>query len=202
MESVFRKIVTAFLIVVAVNFTALAQSYNEAEAINELLNERDIEIKKILGPKGSKHTDEQRDQLKLMINDIIDFHYMAKIALQETYYEINDEARENFVDLFASIIRDQSLAKLDIYRAEVTYENIDVTGDSAFVQTLAELENVRTPVSYTMLKRDNRWFIGDMIIDDVSTAKSYQRSFQSVIKRKGFDALLTSLKKRAARNKG
>ena len=97
------------------------------------------------------------------------------------------------------MIRDNSLTKLDIYRACVTYKNISIEGDKALVQTIAELDEARTPVDYKMKWRDDEWVITDMSIDDVYTAESYNRQFQRIIARRGFDALMKSLRKRAAR---
>ncbi|MDX1638976.1 MAG: ABC transporter substrate-binding protein, partial [Balneolaceae bacterium] len=102
---------------------------------------------------------------------------------------------------FSTIIRDQSLNKLDIYRADVEYRDIDVNGDSAFVETIAILEDVRTPVFYDMFYEEEKkqWVITDMTIDDVSTADSYRRQFQNIIRKRGYDYLLNTLKKRAAK---
>ncbi|MEO1023803.1 MAG: ABC transporter substrate-binding protein, partial [Bacteroidota bacterium] len=63
----------------------------------------------------------------------------------------------------------------------------------------AELEDVRTPVSYEMEYKNSEWVITDMTIDDVSTAESYNKQFQRIIKRRGFEPLLKSLRKRAAK---
>ncbi len=181
----------------SVSSTGLAQS--EANEIRELLESRDVEIKELLGPSGTDYTQEQRDQLKDIINDVIHYRSMAQYALGNTYDELSSETREEFVSLFSTIIRDNSLNRLDIYRANVIYENIDVNGDSAYVETTAELENVRTTVAYNMELIDSTWMITDMTIDEVSTAESYNRQFQSIIRQRGFDALLESLRRRAAR---
>ncbi len=50
-----------------------------------------------------------------------------------------------------------------------------------------------------MALKGNEWVITDMIIDDVSTAEAYNRQFQRIITKKGFNSLLESLRKRAAR---
>ncbi len=185
------------IMLIAVSSVAAQSAENE---IREMLDERDDEIKELLGPKGTEHTQEQRDKLKDIINDVIDYRAMAQRALGNTYDEISDEQREEFVSLFATIIRDNSLNRLDIYRAEVTYNSIEVENDSAFVRTIAQLENVRTSVDYSMQKKDDDWMITDMSIDEVSTADSYNRQFQSIIRQRGFDALLQSLQRRAARS--
>ena len=176
-----------------------ASAQTDAAGIQSLLEERDEEIKDILGPEGSEYTEEQRETLKTIINGIIDFETMSKTALDDTYEEISEENRKEFVDLFSTIIRDNSLTKLDIYRAEVSYNEINIEGEEALVQTMAELDEVRTPVDYRMEWKNGEWVITDMSIDDVYTAESYRRQFQRIIARRGFDALMDSLRKRAAR---
>lgn len=178
---------------------AIQADEDPEQEIRSLLESRDQEIKDLLGPRGEEHTAEQREQLRDIINDVIDFRAMAQQALGSTYDEITDEQREEFVSLFATIIRDQSLNRLDIYRAEVTYEDIEVENGEAKAHTIARLENVRTPVNYVMKKDESEWVITDMVIDEVSTADSYNRQFQSIIRQRGFDALLDSLRRRAAR---
>lgn len=173
---------------------------SEADSIRAMLESRDQEIKEILGPSGTEYTQQQRDRLKDIINGVIDYRSMAQQALGDTYEEISEDEREEFVSLFSTIIRDNSLNRLDIYRAEVTYEEIDVEGESAFVETMAELEDVRTSVDYNLEKNGESWMVTDMSIDDVSTADSYNRQFQSIIRQRGFDALMESLRRRAARS--
>ncbi|MDZ7682574.1 MAG: ABC transporter substrate-binding protein [Fodinibius sp.] len=149
----------------------------DSSSVRELLEERDDEIKELMGPKGTEYTQEQRDRLKDIINGIIDYRAMAQHALQETYDTLSADQREEFVDLFSTIIRDQSLNKLDIYRADVKYKDVAVDSNTAVVQTVAQLEKVRTPVTYHMVNmriRNNQWVVTDMVIDDVSTAGSYQ----------------------------
>ena len=178
----------------------IAQTSQATEDVRELMESRDLQIKQLLGAEGSEYSSNQRDELKDIVNGIIDFTEMAKTALEVTYDTILVEDRTEFVQLFSSIIRDQSLANLDIYRASVSYERIDGTTDSMYIETLAEWDNIRTPVHYIMSKNSGEWRIEDMSIDDVFTAESYNRQFQRIIRSRGFDYLMTTLRKRAERN--
>lgn len=190
-------ILLAFLLVAIGTGMAQASTVNDSNEIKQLMQRRDAEIKALMGPKGTKHTQEQTEKLKSIINDMVDFEAMAKMALQDTWTEATPAQQTEFVDLFSKIIRDQSLAKPDIYRASVTYEDVSVNGTTAMVKTIAVFENVRTPVSYAMSKKGNKWFITDIVIDNVSTAASYQKSFQNTIRKRGFASLLDALRKRA-----
>jgi len=178
----------------------IAQPSQAAEDVRELMESRDFQIKQLLGVEGSEYSSNQRDELKDIVNGIIDFTEMAKTALEVTYDTISVEDRTEFVQSFSSIIRDQSLANLDIYRASVSYVRIDGTIDSMYIETLAEWDNIRTPVHYIMSKNSGEWRIEDMSIDDVFTAESYNRQFQRIIRSRGFDYLMTTLRKRAERN--
>lgn len=188
------------ILLLALWFIPSVSAQTEADNIRTMLEARDQEIKELLGPSGTEYTQEQRDQLKDIINDVINYRSMAEYALGDTYNEINDEEREEFVSLFSTIIRDNSLNRLDIYRAEVIYNNIEVEDNSAFVETTAILEDVRTSVDYDLERFNENWMVTDIIIDQVSTADSYQRQFQSIIRQRGFDALMESLRRRAARS--
>jgi len=189
-----------FLLVLLFPNLVIAQPSQAAEDVRELMESRDFQIKQLLGAEGSEYSSNQRDELKDIVNGIIDFTEMAKTALEVTYDTISVEDRTEFVQLFSSIIRDQSLANLDIYRASVSYERIDGTTDSMYIETLAEWDNIRTPVHYIMSKNSGEWRIEDMSIDDVFTAESYNRQFQRIIRSRGFDYLMSTLRKRAERN--
>lgn len=186
------------IILPLIGFTSVIAQDQEQE-IRQILDERDAQIKDLLGPKGNEYTQNQRDDIKDIVNDVIDFRAMASHALGNTFDTISSEDREEFVALFATIIRDNSLNRLDIYRAEVSYNNIEVSNGSASVETTAQLENVRTQVNYELEKKDDEWVVTDLIIDEVSTADSYNRQFQSIIRQRGFDALLNNLRRRAER---
>tara|TARA_R110002126_G_scaffold19675_3_gene73841 strand:- start:16277 stop:16864 length:588 start_codon:yes stop_codon:yes gene_type:complete len=193
-----RRIFSILLFIFFSAFSSI-QAQSAKDEIKTLLVERDQQVKTLLGPKGSEYSDEQRARIKEIINGIIDFKSMAKYALEETYDTLDEATQTEFVNLFSTIVRDQSLNKLDIYRADVTYNSITVDGNSALVKTYAELDDVRTPVDYTMVKENGEWIITDLILDEVSTADSYNRQFQRIIKKKGFESLLSTLRKRAAR---
>ncbi len=172
----------------------------ESADIKNLLEQRDDQIKELVGPKGTEYTQEQRNQLKDIINGIVDYRAMARYALQETYDSLSEEEKAEFIDVFSTVIRNHSLNNLDIYRADVKYENIDVNDDSAVVNTLAQLERVRTPVTYNMHyeAESGEWVVTDIIIDDVSTAGSYRRQFQNIIQKKGYAYLLDTLEKKVS----
>jgi phospholipid transport system substrate-binding protein len=196
MKIMIRILIVVLSVLIGVSSLS-ANTSDKKDDIKNFLQERDSEIKALVGPKGTDHTDEQKENLKNIINDVMDYAAMAEYALQSTFEELSAEQQKEFVDIFSTIVRDQSLNSLDIYRADLEYREIEVNGSTATVETIAILDDIRTPVTYELKARGDSWVITDMSIDNVSTAESYRRSFQNIIRRRGYDALLSSLKRRA-----
>ncbi len=163
--------------------------------IRQMLEERDQEIKSILS--GSEdYTEAQRARLKELINGVIDFRVMGQTALGSHWEDLSAEQREEFVAVFQDVVRAQSMSDLDVYNSQVTFDQITVQGDSAYVRTMTEYEGTRTPVEYILKRRDDAWKAEDIVVDEVSTAEGYARSFQTVVRKRGFDALMKSLRKK------
>jgi len=171
---------------------------DEAQEIREMLTERDREIKDILGNRDS-FTQAQRDELMDLVNGVINFREMGRQALGPHWREISDAQRNQFVDVFSDIVRLQSLSDLGVYNSEVSYEEITVDGDSAYVNTNTIYRGTPTQVEYYMGQTDGDWFVHDIVLDEVSTVGGYERSFRRIINRRGFDALMNSLENRRAR---
>lgn len=171
------------------------QSSTEAE-IRQMLKERDQQIKAILKRAGQKYTQQQRAELKELINGVIDFWVMGQRALGPHWADLTDEQQEEFVAVFSDVVRAQSMSDLGVYNSKVTYGKIVVQGDSAFVHTQTQYEGRSTPVEYVLERRDGEWRAEDIIIDGVSTAEGYARSFQNVIRQRGFETLMKSLRKK------
>lgn len=196
LRSIFVGLLLSFVLVASAT-PAHAQSANTTEAeIRTMLEQRDREIKAILDGSDDTFTAEQRARLKELINGVIDFRAMAQTALGPHWDEMSPEKQEEFVSVFRDVVRAQSMSDLGVYNSEVTYDQIDVQEDSAFVRTRTKYEGRTTPVDYVLGTRDGEWLAEDIVVDGVSTAEGYARSFQNIIRKHGYEALLKSLKKR------
>ena len=77
-----------------------------------------------------------------------------------------------------------------------------MTGESARVITTTTYKDVPTKVEYLLVYSQEKWLATDVILDGVGTVEGYSRSFQSVIRKRGFDSLMNSLNKRLERTRG
>lgn len=166
-----------------------------AAEIREMLENRDQQIKSILSGTDD-YTAEQRGELKKLINGLIDFRVMSREVLGPHWSDLSAEKQDEFVTVFRDVVRAQSLADLGVYNSKVTYDQIDVQADSAFVRTTTKYKGRSTPVDYVLTRREGEWRAEDIIVDGVGTVEPYARSFRPVIKRRGIETLMTSLRKK------
>jgi phospholipid transport system substrate-binding protein len=176
---------------------AQGQSQGAEERIRTMLEERDEQIKAILrGAEGGGYTQQQRDELKTLINGVIDFRAMGRQALGSHWGDLSEAQREEFVAVFQDVVRAQSMSDLGVYNSKVTFDAVVVENDSAYVRTTTEYQGTRTPVEYDLARVDDAWLAEDIIVDGVSTAQGYARSFQTVVRKRGFETLMKSLRKK------
>ena len=69
-------------------------------AIQSMMENRDREIKSLLGDQDT-FTEAQRNQLKTLINDVIDFSAMGQDALGRHWADLSSEQQTDFTDVFA-----------------------------------------------------------------------------------------------------
>ncbi|HUF08654.1 MAG TPA: ABC transporter substrate-binding protein [Rhodothermales bacterium] len=192
------RFVTTLLLAVA--FGSPAASAQDQGSIRTLLLERDRDIKAVLA--RSPLSDHEKRSLRSIVNDLILFEEMGKTALGDYWTGLSEAQRRDFVETFSAIVREQSLADLDPYRARISIGTIAVEGTRATATTTALYKEVTTEVEYEMVMRDGQWWITDISLDGVSTAEGYARSFQTAIRKRGFDGLMESLRKRLDRITG
>ena len=177
--------------------SALAQS--DRQDIRTLLEQRDRELKQAIRPlidNPDRATPAQKERVQDLINELLNFREMSRRILGPYWADLSPARRTEFVEVFSAIVRAQSLGDLEAYNAPVTYEEIRVAGDTAFVRTRTTYRDKPADIVYHLGRTDGQWFAHDIVVDEVGTVDGYARSFRSVIRKKGFDALMTSLRKK------
>ena len=165
--------------------------------VRAFLQQRDQDIKAAIARLDSDP--DQEAYVRTLVNEKIDFQEMGRRALGEYDAGLTPEQRARYVDTFGAIVRAQSLSDLTVYNAKVIFGDIVVNGNTAHVQTRAEIDGKQVPVEYRLQHKSDGWWLYDIILDGVGTIEGYAVSFQSVIRKRGFDRLMTSLEKKRAR---
>lgn len=177
-------------------FAQVSEDDVKAEVLAFIIS-RDQEIKEAV--LGMEEDPSLREKARSLINDQIDFKEMGMRSLGRFYKEVSTENQEEFIDVFSQIVRAQSLNDLSVYKSPIIIESVSVNGDEASVNTIVEINNSNLNVIYHIHRNEDTWWLYDFVIDDVGTVEGYSVSFQSYVRKRGFEAFMESLHKRLAK---
>ncbi len=136
---------------------------------------------------------ERRAKIRKALAERFDFDDMARRSLGIYWCELPPEAQKEFVTLFTDMLGRCYAEMLEGFSDEkIVYlgEQVAQEGDAAVVRTkIVTKRNVAIPVDYRLLKRDERWEVYDLLIDQVSMVNNYRVLFGRMIRMKAFAAL-------------
>lgn len=167
---------------------AVAQTADPDSPV-EVVRQRNQRVEAALEEAGDDLDDAAREQLKDVINGLMDFRELSRRALGKHWDDRTEQERREFVDVFRELIRNSSVKKLGIYRADsVTYRPAEVDGDEARVTTIAHKDRKTVEIVYRLHRTDGEWKAWDMVIDGASTVRSYRDSFYREIEATSYEA--------------
>ncbi len=152
---------------------------------------------------GDSISDEAREALKDVINRLIDFRELSRRALRRHWAARTPEEQDQFVAVFRDLIRNSSVQKLEIYQADsITYQPAETDGDRSRVVTIAYKGRSDVEIVYLMHKVADAWMVYDVVIDDSSTLRTYQDSFQREINSTSYEAMYDRMVHKLAESGG
>jgi phospholipid transport system substrate-binding protein len=159
-----------------------------------IIRERNQKVEEILESAGDTINDATRDELKDVINSIIDFRELSRIALGKYWDDRSDQEKNDFVDVFEQLIRNSSVKKLEVYKADrIEYDDAELRSQRAFVRTRAYKNKKEVEVLYKMHEVDGEWKVYDLEIDGLSTARNYRDSFYKQISKTSYREMYEKL---------
>jgi phospholipid transport system substrate-binding protein len=169
----------------------------------DAVRSRNEAVQKILDVTGDSVSGPEREQLKDVINGLIDFPELAKRALGKYWKDRTEAERTEFTEVFRELVRNSSVRKLGIHQADsLTYLPPEITDDGATLTTIAHKGRKSLEIVYRMTRKGETWKAWDVIIDGSSTMRTYRDSFYREIASNSFEAMLTRLKDKLAEEGG
>jgi len=154
----------------------------------------------ILNDEGLKtpgRAEERRQQIEKVIGNRIAYDEMAKRSLGPQWTQLNDEERQEFVRLYAQLLRDTYSSRFDHYSDErVEFLKETLQGDYAEVKTRLTSSKVSLDVDYRMLQRAGDWRVYDIVVDEISLVHSYREQFNKIIRTSSYEELVAKLRQK------
>ena len=169
----------------------------------DLVKARNEAAQRAVDATGDSISDEEREALKDVINGLIDFRELSRRALRRHWAERTPEEQDQFVEVFRGLIRNSSVRKLEIYQADsITYQPAETDGDRSRVITIAYKGRSEVEIAYLMHRVGDGWMVYDVVIDDSSTLRTYQDSFQREINSTSYEAMYSRMVDKLAESSG
>ena len=138
--------------------------------------------------------DERKQRILTVVNRMFDFRGMARSSLGQNWNSLTTEERDRFVGLFASLIEQRYIGKIDAYsNQKVIYKNQRVRNNKARVYTAIIDKDLEIPIDYSLQMSQGKWLIKDLKIENVSLIANYRRDFKSIIRKEQFAGLVEKI---------
>jgi len=136
------------------------------------------------------------EAIKNLIEANFDQVEMARGALGETWDDLTNQERDEFLTLFKALFL-ESYTKLVLNFLK--REQLEITGESDVDGRKVVLTRIRRrddviPVSYYLQKEDERRLIVEVDIDGVGIVHNYNRAFGKVIRKTSFADLIEKMR--------
>ena len=186
----YMRMVVAGVLAVLIG-AATATAGPPTEQVRQYTNQ----VQKILDDPGIKVEDKRAAVRKVAV-EIFDVNETAKRALGPHWQKRSRAEQEEFVHLFADLLENTYIAKIDLYGGErIQFTNEVVDGDHATVRAkIVTKQGTDVPVEARMLRRSDRWYIYDIAIENVSLVGNYRSQFDRIIRTSSYDELVRRLK--------
>ena len=141
--------------------------------------------------KGPEKFEERQKLIWDVALKMFDFREMAKSSLGKNWNTITPEERDQFIDLFSTLVKKRYIGKINDYTdQEIVYTKQLIKKDRAMVYSLIIDKGTEIPIIYKLKANQDKWFIYDMKIENVSMVLNYRRDFDSVIRKEKFAGLI------------
>ena len=187
------NIIAAVLLAAAEPGTAAGPTETVRGAVQQVFASQDgSAVKKV-------STAERRADIRKVAEHLFDFEEMSRRSLGSTWDTVSPAEREEFVRLFASLIANAYMGKIEQYTGEpIRYESEQVDGAEASVfSRVVTPKGAEIGIEYRLYRAGDRWAVYDVRVDGISLVNSYKAQFNRLLQRGSFAELLKQLRQKA-----
>ncbi len=147
--------------------------------------------------KGPEKSEQRRDKIREKMKERFTFTEMAKRSLGKHWREMNGEEKEEFTAIFARLIENSYIGKIEGYTDEkILYEKEMLRKRIAIVKTkIITKQGTDIPLDYRLINRQSgEWMVYDVVIEGVSLVRNYRTQFSKALRSSSYEELVRTLK--------
>ncbi len=174
-----------------------AVASEQGDALLEMVKSRDRAIRDIVRSDTGGDTPEDRAALKAIVGELFDFETFGRESLGRDWAARTAAEREAFIAVNRQLI-EKNYADPALYtKAEkIDYTGVEVEETKAIVKTVVHYKRETSTIDYKLHLVEGKWLIYDMVIDELSVARSNRSQFRREIRKSNFAGLMDKLKQK------
>jgi phospholipid transport system substrate-binding protein len=186
-------LVVTVLVAIPVPSDAGAPTVAMKATIDEVLRiVRDKELKQ------PAKADTRRHMLETVVAARFDYAEMSRRALGAPWNQLTDQQKQEFVDLFRTVLTNSYADKIETYSGEgVEYLNERTEKEYAEVRTKVLSGKTEIPLDYRLINKADEWRVYDVVVDNVSLVNNYRGQFAKILRASSYADLIDQLRKKA-----
>lgn len=168
------------------------------------VKQKHVELTTLLKKPKSSATEKK---IQSIFDQLLDYHSLAKQSLGEYWDKRSAAEQKDFENVLERLVRNayrKNLRKTLDYK--ISYKGESKAKEGYLVKTVAKSrKNAREePVSidYVLHKVGGKWRVYDIVTEGSSLVHNYRSQFRRIIKKKGFDELISRMKKKLDKEEG
>lgn len=181
--------------------TGLAISPAFAGAPTDSMKSTIDEVLRIVREKELKQpekAEERRQLLEKVVSARFDYTEMSKRALGAPWNQLTDQQKQEFVDLFRTLLTNSYADKIESYSGEgVQYLNERTEREYAEVRTKVLTGKTEIPLDYRLMNKADDWRVYDVVVDGVSLVNNYRGQFTKILRASSYTDLVDQLRKKS-----
>lgn len=197
-----RRVITLILkMTLVVVWLASAASPGYAGAPTDTMKTTIDEVLRIVRESDLKQpnkAEERRRMLERAVGARFDYQEMSRRALGAPWNTLSDQEKQEFVDLFRTLLTNSYSDKIETYSGEgVQYLNERTEKEYAEVRTKVLSGKTEIPLDYRLINKGDDWRVYDVVVDGISLVNNYRGQFAKIIKSSSYADLVEQLRKKS-----
>lgn len=148
--------------------------------------------------KQPEKAEERRHLLEKVVEARFDYTEMSRRALGAPWNQLTDQQKQEFVDLFRTLLTNSYADKIETYSGEgVQYVNERTEKEYAEVRTKVLSGKTEIPLDYRLINKADTWRVYDVVVDGVSLVNNYRGQFTKILRASSYSDLVDQLRKKS-----
>ena len=143
----------------------------------------------------------QRAKIEKEARTIFDFGEFSLRTVGARWKTFTPAQQKGFSEAFANLLIPTYVNKIDGYNGEqVVYLGEASSSDGSKVEIRTEValkDGRKIPVAYRMLQKNGKWWVYDVLVENLSLVKNYRTQFQDILTSGTPDELIKRINEKA-----